>query len=151
MLVWRQQQSIRRTICRSRRNSTDHPLPLLRIRNNSKAGVAGEKHLNLFGVLFGQHRTGIIDQSPARLHQRCAARQDLALLINPHNESDLAEAILKVVMDESCREELRRLGPAHAGRFTWLAAAEKTLEVYSKVATTSFNRFFSETGGPPSP
>lgn len=76
---------------------------------------------------------------------------DAALLVNPQSESNLAEAILRVVRDGALREDLRQRGPARAGRFTWAAAAEKTLGVYHKVATASFDRFFNETGNPLAP
>ena len=55
---------------------------------------------------------------------------DAALLIDPYDERDLGEALLKIVNDDQFRLRLREQGIARAKKFTWRAAAEKTLQIY---------------------
>ncbi len=55
---------------------------------------------------------------------------DAALLIDPSDEQDLAGALLKVVRDASLRSRMREMGIEQAKKFTWHAAAEKTLQLY---------------------
>jgi glycosyltransferase involved in cell wall biosynthesis len=76
---------------------------------------------------------------------------DAARLVNPRREDEIAEAILDILTDGRRCEEMRRAGLARAARFTWGAAAEKTLRVYRAVAESSFRDFFSEISGPPPP
>jgi len=57
---------------------------------------------------------------------------DAALLIDPYNEAALADAIWRAANDEALRIRLRAAGLARAGRFTWRAAAEKTLQLYQE-------------------
>lgn len=72
---------------------------------------------------------------------------EAGLLINPHSETDIAQAILKVVKDEQKHEEMRQLGLIQASYFNWRSSAQKTLQIYRKVATASFNKFVSEISG----
>jgi glycosyltransferase involved in cell wall biosynthesis len=72
---------------------------------------------------------------------------EAALLVNPRNEVEIAEAVLKIVKDEALRDKLQRAGLARAARFTWQAAAQATLQVYRKVAASSFDQFISEVSG----
>lgn len=46
----------------------------------------------------------------------------------------LAEALKQVLLDKTLRERLREAGLVRARQFTWQKTAEKTLEVYRKVA-----------------
>ncbi len=46
-----------------------------------------------------------------------------ALLFDPRNPRSIAEALEKLLTDESLREELRRAGKKRAGEFTWENAA----------------------------
>lgn len=55
---------------------------------------------------------------------------EAALLIDPCDENSLAAALLQIVNDRPLRAKLREQGIAQAGKFTWRAAAEKTLELY---------------------
>ncbi len=57
---------------------------------------------------------------------------DAALLIDPYDETALAQAILRAVNDEALRTRLRAAGLTRAGQFTWRAAAEKTLQLYQE-------------------
>jgi len=55
---------------------------------------------------------------------------DAALLIDPGDEEALAAALLQIVSDQPLRAKLREQGIVQAGKFTWRAAAEKTLQLY---------------------
>ena len=57
-----------------------------------------------------------------------------ALLVNPYEETDLAQAIWKLTNDATLRAQLRQAGIQQAGQFTWHAAAAKTLAIYRAIA-----------------
>ncbi|MBS1810679.1 MAG: glycosyltransferase family 4 protein [Acidobacteria bacterium] len=59
-----------------------------------------------------------------------------ALLIDPYDESAIAQAIWQIAHDASLRQRLQKAGIAQAKQFTWRAAAEKTLAIYQAVALT---------------
>lgn len=56
-----------------------------------------------------------------------------ALLVNPEDRTELAQAIERMATDETLRHRLRSEGPLWAQRFTWDRAAEQTLGVYAHV------------------
>lgn len=58
---------------------------------------------------------------------------DAALLIDPHNTSELAKAMIRLLEDEQLREELRQKGYARAQLFTWPKSASKMLSVYQRL------------------
>jgi glycosyltransferase involved in cell wall biosynthesis len=53
-----------------------------------------------------------------------------ALQINPHDENELAEAILSLLENEGERARLRELGLIRARKFTWQQCAEETVALY---------------------
>jgi glycosyltransferase involved in cell wall biosynthesis len=55
---------------------------------------------------------------------------DAAILIDPCDEQALAAALLRIVNDQPLRARLREQGIVQAAKFTWRAAAEKTLQLY---------------------
>ena len=55
---------------------------------------------------------------------------DAAVLVNPEDTDELADAITRVAQDESLRTALRARGFERAREFTWERAAARTLEVY---------------------
>jgi len=57
--------------------------------------------------------------------------QNSALLVNPHNPEEIAEAIYKVLSDENLRNELIKRGQENVKRFSWSKCAEETLKVIS--------------------
>lgn len=57
---------------------------------------------------------------------------DAGLLVDPLNERGIADAILRLLRDQSLRTRLISSGIARAGLFTWRAAAERTLELYQQ-------------------
>jgi glycosyltransferase involved in cell wall biosynthesis len=64
---------------------------------------------------------------------------DAALLIDPNDESALANALIEIVNNQGLRAKLRERGITQAGKFTWREAAEKTLSLYQE-AYTAFGR-----------
>jgi glycosyltransferase involved in cell wall biosynthesis len=61
---------------------------------------------------------------------------DAALQFDPLDESAIAQALLRVVEDESLRRRLAEAGPRRAAQFSWRATAEATLEALSAAAAT---------------
>lgn len=58
---------------------------------------------------------------------------EAALLVNPENDEELAEAMVRVLRDTPLRESLRAKGFERAKQFTWERAARQTLGVYREV------------------
>jgi len=56
------------------------------------------------------------------------------LLFNPHSTSEMARAMLDVLLDNELRARLERLGQQRATLFSWQRSARQTLEVYHDVA-----------------
>ena len=59
---------------------------------------------------------------------------DAGILFNPAETGSIVRALQQVLLDPDCRARLERLGLARAAQFTWLHAAESTLDVYREVA-----------------
>jgi glycosyltransferase involved in cell wall biosynthesis len=59
---------------------------------------------------------------------------DAALYMNPLDEASMADAIRRLVEDDSWRERSRRLGCARAQQFTWERTAVRTWEVLRDAA-----------------
>ena len=59
---------------------------------------------------------------------------DAALLVDPFDAEDLAAAVDKIVGDQAIRQHLIAKGFARASVFTWKQTAEKTREVFRRVA-----------------
>jgi len=62
---------------------------------------------------------------------------EAGLLVNPEDPDDVAQALARVLTDESLRARMRELGLARAAHFTWERAAQATLAVYRKVTSMS--------------
>jgi glycosyltransferase involved in cell wall biosynthesis len=59
------------------------------------------------------------------------------VLVEPEDTTGLAAQMARLANDSSLREQLRANGLAHAQRFTWQAAAQETLKVYTRAAATA--------------
>jgi len=59
--------------------------------------------------------------------------KNAALLVNPINSTDIAEAMTKIVTDKTLRENLVKAGIARSKTFSWDKTAKKTLEFISFV------------------
>ena len=55
---------------------------------------------------------------------------DAGLLVNPEDESALADAMMAVLGDEAQRQEMAHRGRQQAARFSWEQAARQTMKVY---------------------
>ena len=62
---------------------------------------------------------------------------DASLYFDPHNIEEIADAILKVLIDGSLRNELIERGKSRLELFSWEKTAEQTLAVYKKVLSGS--------------
>ena len=59
---------------------------------------------------------------------------DAGFAVAPDDVQELAGALLSCLVDEGLAAELRRRGPAQAGRFRWQQTARETLGVYTAMA-----------------
>ena len=58
---------------------------------------------------------------------------DAAILVNPKDPEELAEAMVRVLEDASLRTSLKTRGIERARQFTWARSARQTLAVYREV------------------
>jgi glycosyltransferase involved in cell wall biosynthesis len=73
----------------------------------------------------------VVSSSGGSLAEVCG---DAALLVDPHDEEALAEALRRALTDDGLAADLRRRGPARAAEFTWRRCALGTARVYRDVA-----------------
>lgn len=59
---------------------------------------------------------------------------DAALLVNPYNVQDLADALERVLIDAKLRRELVEKGLKRAASYSWEDTARQTLQVYMQTA-----------------
>ncbi len=57
-----------------------------------------------------------------------------AILVDPKNESEMADQIEKLINDTGLYDIQRSKGFANARRFNWTNAAKKTMEIYNEIA-----------------
>ncbi len=57
-----------------------------------------------------------------------------AILFDPHSREEMGRALRDLLIDPELRARMERLGLNRAAKFTWERTANKTLEVYYKVA-----------------
>jgi glycosyltransferase involved in cell wall biosynthesis len=62
---------------------------------------------------------------------------DAALLVDPTDVSEIAEALARVLTDRALADDLRARGRARAATFSWAATARATLDVYRHVTGAS--------------
>lgn len=60
---------------------------------------------------------------------------DAALTVNPYDTLALAEAIIKVLSDETLQTDLRAKGLQHSRKYDWSDIATQVLKVYREVAS----------------
>ncbi|MFI5283889.1 MAG: glycosyltransferase family 4 protein [Candidatus Dormibacterales bacterium] len=75
------------------------------------------------------HGTPVVCARAGALPEVCA---DAAMYFDPNDVESMAEALVRVLTDESLRAELSRAGRARARRFSWQQAAKQTLAVYGQ-------------------
>lgn len=54
---------------------------------------------------------------------------DSALLIDPNNPEQIAEAVCKVISDQNLRQDLIKKGYENIKKFSWQKCAQQTLEI----------------------
>lgn len=59
---------------------------------------------------------------------------DAGIMVDPHDDEAISDALLRLVASSSLRDDLRRRGLARAGKFSWDVAAEQTWNVLERVA-----------------
>ncbi len=64
---------------------------------------------------------------------------DAALLVNPRDPEEIAQAISRLLADAARRDELRAKGFARAARFSWDQTARETLSVYRQIEAATRN------------
>lgn len=62
---------------------------------------------------------------------------DAALLVNPYNEDEIADAIIRVVKNINFAKLLSEKGLKRSGMFSWAKTAEETLKVYETTLRSS--------------
>ncbi len=65
---------------------------------------------------------------------------DAGIAVNPRDHESIASAIVKVVEDVACREELSRRATLRSGTFSWDRSAEMTWQVLQDAAKQNTNR-----------
>ena len=58
---------------------------------------------------------------------------DVAPMVNPRDDIEIADALARVISDKSYHDQLRERGLDHVRRFTWERAARQLLDVYDQV------------------
>lgn len=56
-----------------------------------------------------------------------------AILVDPHSHQEIAEAVDRLLSDESLKRELSDLGLERSRQFRWEETAKKTVEIYRRV------------------
>lgn len=62
---------------------------------------------------------------------------DAALLVDPTDVSEIAEALARLLTETALAEDLRQRGLQRAATFTWAATAQATLDVYRRLTGAS--------------
>jgi len=58
---------------------------------------------------------------------------DGACIVNPYSEKEIAEGILKILLNETCKKKLISKGGENIKRFSWAKNAEQTVKLFHKV------------------
>jgi glycosyltransferase involved in cell wall biosynthesis len=57
-----------------------------------------------------------------------------ALFIDPHNPTQIAEAVYKIISDQAVRDRLIALGQENIKKFSWEKCARETLKVITSIS-----------------
>jgi glycosyltransferase involved in cell wall biosynthesis len=57
-----------------------------------------------------------------------------ALLVDPRSESDLRNALGRILTSPSLQDDLRRQGKVQAQRFSWFRCARESAQFFAQVA-----------------
>jgi glycosyltransferase involved in cell wall biosynthesis len=56
-----------------------------------------------------------------------------AILVNPYNQREIAQAVYNVLTEEDLKEKLVKAGIENVKKYSWLETARKTLQLFEKV------------------
>lgn len=76
--------------------------------------------------------TPVVASSTTSLPEVCG---DAAVLVDPADAAQMADALVELASNETLQHELRQRGLRRARQSTWRQVAERTLALYSRVAT----------------
>ena len=62
---------------------------------------------------------------------------DAAVLVDPYETRSIADGIYRVLTDQRLRADLKRLGLARAGQFSWESSVRRVREIYGQVGRAS--------------
>lgn len=57
-----------------------------------------------------------------------------ALLVNPYNHREIAQAIYDVLTEEDLRKNLIKTGIENVKKYSWLETSKKTLQLFEKIS-----------------
>lgn len=110
------------------------------IANEDLSLLYSEAELMVFPSLFEgfgipvleamAHGTPVVSSGAASLPEVVG---DAALLVDPYDVEEIAEAMYRVVTEEDVRANLIKKGRQRAGQFSWEKTARETLAVYKRV------------------
>ncbi len=78
-------------------------------------------------------RTAVITSNCSSLAEIAG---DAALLVNPRDEDQIADAIVKLARDANLREDFARKGLTRSRSFSWTLTADRTLSLYRETVET---------------
>jgi glycosyltransferase involved in cell wall biosynthesis len=58
---------------------------------------------------------------------------DAALLVNPYDLEEIADAMRRVLSDETLRQQLKERGRLRARHFSWDRSVQRVREIYQEV------------------
>src|SRR5262249_20258517 len=76
----------------------------------------------------------------ARISALPEIARDAAIYFDPYDPKEMAEALDRLIRDESLRSELSRKAVERARQFSWEEAARETLNVFEQVVTGDRSR-----------
>ncbi len=59
--------------------------------------------------------------------------EQAAVYFDPKNIEEMAEAVLRVIIDRNLREDLKRVGQNQIKKYSWQRCAQETLKVYKNL------------------
>lgn len=58
---------------------------------------------------------------------------DASIMVNPHDEKDIAKGILEILNNETKQQEIIKKGLQRASKFSWDKCAEETVKIYKSI------------------
>ena len=80
------------------------------------------------------HGAPVASSNAGALPEVCGSA---AVYFDPRSVESIVDAVDRILTDPNVRRHLTEAGPSRAREFSWRKAAEQTVEVYRRVATSS--------------